>query len=190
MRLYRPGTQPADDPVDITVARLDSSTADEMPDDGFAAWREFDHGSQALSRDVFLVVGYPINLQRNALKGDELRATTFRFGAKECPSDAYQTLNHDPRTSLLIGVDKKRMWAASGRVTAPDLNGMSGCGVWRIGPRLTNSSSLPRLSAIAIEWQQRVTVKHVLATRIQPILGAIASHYPDVGRMMTLLPYN
>jgi hypothetical protein len=187
-RLFRPGVTPNDDYIDISIARLPRETADEVSPDAFLMWKELDHSVPQVTRDIFFTLGFPITKQQNSLQGSEIRAAAFRMAGLECFGTAYQSLSLDPRASLLVGFNKKQMWDARGKVTAPDLNGMSGGGVWRVGPRLLSVDRAPVLSAIVVECRQKATPKHILSTRIQPILGAIASRYRDVAGTMKLLP--
>jgi len=187
-RLFRPGVAPKDDDIDISIVRLSPDIADEIAPDAFLTWKELDHSVPRVTRDIFFTLGYPITKQKNSLQDDAIHAAAFRMAGLECPETAYQSFSLDPRASLMVGFDKKQMWDANGKVTAPNLNGMSGGGVWRVGRKLLAVERDPLLSAIVIQCRQKTTPKHVLATRIQPILGVIASKYPDVVGMMKLLP--
>jgi len=186
-RLSRASSSPEDDPIDISIVRLHEQVANGLDEAAFLRWHEIDHTGAIPSRDHYLVLGFPISKQRNSLQGNNIFAPAFRFGAKECPVSAYRSSGHDARGSLMLGFDKRRMWDERSQVTAPDLNGMSGCGVWRAGPHLMRTTVQPKLAAILVEWHHRAVPKHVLATRIRPILGAIGSEHQDAAQVMKLL---
>lgn len=186
-RLSREGSRPDNDPIDITFVRLHETTANAIDGKAFVRWDEIDHEGRGPSRDHFLLLGFAETKMRDALHGNELRAPATRFGAKECPIDAYSSLGHDVRSSLLLGFDKKRMWDEKSQVTAPSPNGMSGSGIWRAGPHVMTATASPKLTAIFIEWHRRSLPKHILATRIHPVLGAIAAEHDDAARVMRLL---
>src|SRR5437867_4144770 len=76
-----------------------------------------------------------------------------------------------PADQLILGFSKKRLWRQGVRVIAPDLDEMSGCGVWSI---FHSSGSLldgPRLAGLFTEWH-RDGVPWIVATRIDVALAA------------------
>jgi len=68
-------------------------------------------------------------------------------------------------------------------VIAPDLDEMSGCGVWSI---FDSSGSLldgPRLAGLFTEWH-RDGVPWIVATRIDVALAAIRANFPELQSML------
>lgn len=180
-RVFSPlAPSPAEDPVDIGIVRLGGASWFQLPESAFAGWFELDHSASPISRNSHLVIGYPCTKQRGLLKGHELSAYAYRVSGLESPEDTYKIVRADPQTSLLIGFEKRRTWGPGGRVTAPDLQGMSGGGIWRFGRYLTYATEPARLSAVIVEWHRTGRHKYVMGTRIRPIIAAIADRYPDV----------
>jgi hypothetical protein len=176
----RDAMHPIDDHIDVSVVRLTGAPWDSEPLDRYLTLEELDLVRDLPSRNSYAVIGYPESKQRNILKGTNLEAYAYRALALECLDGAYQRLGHNRDTSILLGFDKRRMWGPEGAVTAPDLYGMSGCGIWRFGRSVRFAKSPPKLAGIVIEWHRDAQPKHVLATRILPILAGVGQRFPDL----------
>jgi hypothetical protein len=170
----------AEDHVDVGIVRLSGKSWDAVALDRFAQWLELDHSGKILADHTFALLGYPLTKQRESIEGLNLVASAYRMAALECGKRLYEQEGHDPKVNLLLGFDRRKMWGIEGRVTAPDLYGVSGGGLWRFGRRLRDTIHSPRLSAIAIEWRKRGRYKYVLGTRIEPIVAALVERYADV----------
>jgi hypothetical protein len=109
-----------------------------------------------------------------------MTSLAYGMAGLECPEQSYKEAQTDPRISLMVGFVKEDMWAAGGRRTAPDLYGVSGCGLWRYGRQIRHARRPPLLSAITIEWHRHNRDKYVLGTRIHVAIGALTEKYPDV----------
>jgi hypothetical protein len=183
---HRAATTPTDDHVDIGLVRLSGEEWRAAMPSAFLQWSELDHSPSRVTRDAFGIVGYALTRQKNPHKGTELHAWADRFVVQEAPPESYATLGHDPKVSLILGFEKRHVWSsAEGEHTARDLYGVSGGGVWRFGRRLREVTDPVRLSAIVIECHQKVRHKHVLATRIRPIIAALTQRYADVSAFVT-----
>jgi hypothetical protein len=167
------------DAIDIRVVRLSGEKWDSVPLGDFLHWNELDHESVVAQRHSFTLIGYPESRQRDSVNGTTVVAQSYRVSAMESPLHVYRTIKVNPAVSLLVGFDKKRTWGIEGMVTAPDLYGASGCGLWRFGRYIRDATRPPLLSAIGVAWGQD-KVKHVRGTRIAAILECIADQYPDV----------
>ena len=167
------------DTIDIRIVRLLGTDWERVPPSAFVHWNELDHQLTLPERHSFGLVGYPYTKQRNSVKGTTVEARAYRVTGKECAVSVYRDLEIDPEISLLIGFDKRKTWGPEGMVTAPDLYGASGCGLWRFGRNLRTTATPARLSGIGVIWQHKGPVKYVRATRIVPILAAISSRYKD-----------
>lgn len=171
---------PAEDPVDIAIVRLAGQSWAQLPDSAFADWSELDHSGAPMLRNSHLIIGYPCTKQRGLLSGSQLAAYAYRVSGLEAPEDTYGTVGADPQASIVIGFDKRRTWGPEGRVTAPDLHGMSGGGIWRFCRYLRHATQPPQLSAVTVEWHRTSRYKYVVGTRLRPIIAAMATWYPDV----------
>jgi hypothetical protein len=169
-----------DDHVDIGLVRLSGQDWHNVSPSVFLEWSELDHSPSVVTRDAFAVVGYVLSQQKNAVKGMELHAWAYRMVAVESFPESYETLGHDPQVSLVLGFEKRRTWGLEGQRTAPDLYGMSGGGAWRFGRRLRDATDTARLAGIVIECHSKGRHKHILATRVRPIIAALTQRYSDV----------
>ncbi len=168
-----------EDLVDIRIVRLAGQDWMATPLDRFLQWDELDHEPPSPQRHAFALLGYPWSKQPRGPQGTEMEAYAYRVLGLECESATYEQLGANPQVSLLIGFDKGHTWGPEGQLTAPDLYGASGCGLWRFGRRIREAVRPPRLSAIGVRWERQGRVKHVRGTRITPILAAIAQRYAD-----------
>lgn len=173
-----------EDVVDVRIVRLAGSDWLSAPLNGFLCWDELDHEPASPQRHAFALLGYPWSKQPDGPKGTTMEAYAYRVLGLECPVSVYKALGANPELSLLIGFEKRHTWGPQGEVTAPDLYGASGCGLWRFGRRIREAARQPRLSAIGVRWERQSNVKHVRGTRIRPILAAIAERYPDARAIM------
>lgn len=178
----------AHDSADVTVVRLAGDAWAESPLAAFAKWEELDLDPANSFRHVFGLLGYPSTKQRNSVKGSRVEAAAYRTLATGASAQLYRKLGRRPDTNLVLGFDKRRMWGPEGMLTAPDLHGMSGSGIWRFGPNLHAVTQAPRLSGVLIEWHRRGPNKHVLGTRLGPILAALGARYSEVAEWLREAP--
>jgi hypothetical protein len=170
----------ADDFIDVSVVRLHPDLQALLPSGAFLRWAELDHSTRGPTRDAFGVSGYPLTKQRNGLKGTDLTARTYELAAEECPAKIYATSERNPALSLMIGFEKRRVWGPDGVREMPNLQGMSGCGVWRYGPSMRTTTAPPRLAGIAVEWYPKGRHPYILATRISVVIAALTQRHSDV----------
>jgi hypothetical protein len=178
-------SKPADDHVDIGIVRLSGGEWQSVPGSQFLGWLELDHSASVATLDAFAVVGYVLSQQKNAIKGTELHAWAYRMVAVESQDEVYASLGYDPNVSLVLNFEKRRMWGPEGQHTAPNLYGVSGGGVWRFGRRLRDATGAARLAAVVIECHTKTRHKHILATRVRPIIAALTQRYSDMREIVT-----
>ena len=180
-RLFLSGaTALRDDSVDIGTIRLAGEAWSSAPSTAFASWPELDLVEAVMTRNAFGLVGYPSAKQRHSVKGTTLAAQAYQFAGLEAPQDVYRAEGINPAVNLIVGFNKRRTLGPNGPVTAPDLFGVSGAGLWRFGRFLRHATLAARLSGIVIEWRRSGRNKYVMATRIRPIIAKLADRYPDV----------
>jgi hypothetical protein len=123
-----------------------------------------------------LLTGYPSSRQPTSICSTVLvQPVTLAcksLAASECGAAGY-----DPRSSILLGFDRERVWRNGLRLRAPDPHGMSGGGLWAVRDIFGSLLPTPKLVGIAIEWHERD--RRILATRIRPALELVAREAPD-----------
>ena len=154
-------TKPQEDKIDIGIMRVEGNPWEALEPGKFLGWHELDLRVPVLAGHTYSLVGFPNSVNRDAVKGDRIRAGAYRMAGLECGPAAYNATRTDPQTNLMIGFDKNAMWAVDGKRNAPDLYGSSGCGLWRYGRKLRDAATPPKLSAIAIEWYKKGRHKHL-----------------------------
>lgn len=130
--------------------------------------------------DAYMVMGYPCSRNRDSLQGEQFRARLYHFLTKEASTEGYRTLDRDPADQIVLHFNRKDVWRPEGRFTAPNLNGISGGGVWHLAPESGIPLPQAELAAIAVEWHDKARVKHVLSTRIRPLVAELAHRYPGI----------
>lgn len=180
VRLFREGAvQPkADDDIDITVVRMNNSVWQALPLESYVQWVDIDHSAIRLTRDSFLLAGYPAKKQ-GAVRGNEIAASVYQALCMESLPIAYKAEGRDPNTSIVLGFNE-RNWGTEGLETAPYMEGMSGSGMWRLGPKVLAATTDPKLSGIMVECIRKGKHPHVFGTRMRPVLEALVAKYSDV----------
>lgn len=169
-----------EDDIDVGTIRLKGDSWDRASPAGFATLEDLDVQPGVATRDWFCLGGYPAAKQKNCIVGSNLNASLYRVVGVECLEATYRGCGRNPEVSLMIGFGKKRIWGPQGMISAPDMYGMSGSGIWRCGREFNDVKNQPRLSGIAVEWHRRGPAKYIVGTRILLMLRALAERYPDV----------
>jgi hypothetical protein len=113
------------------------------------------------------------------LAEDQIDTYLYPLVAVSKLAASYSEKGLDPSFSLLLGFAKKDTWRSeSGRVTAPDLHGMSGCGTWWLKDYTGARLSRPLLDAIAIEWHTG-NRPAILSTRVHRVVHDLALLHPE-----------
>ena len=168
------------DDIDLGAILLKGDRWDQAPISGFSKLEDLDIRQGAATWGLFCLAGNPASNQRNSIVANVLNASLFRVAAVECKEATYKACRRNPEVSLMIGFDKKRIWGPNGMFSAPDVYGMSGSGIWRIGPDINDVRTRPLLSGIAVECHRSGSAKY--------ILGYTGSYYDrGIGKS---LPYS
>jgi hypothetical protein len=171
-----PGGSREDDHVDLAMVHLtDTARASFLPEE-FINLSQL-HSGPPVDGD-FILAGYPISQQpKRLIPGDDsVRLYGLLAGEEESPT--YVKDRYDRENSLLLRFKKEDTWRKGvGRAVAPDLYGVSGCGIWHL--KDLTAASKPRLCAIAIEWH-RGNAKRILGTRIRVALEELARRFPEI----------
>jgi hypothetical protein len=169
-----------EDHIDVSVVRLVGEPWQSLSVSHFAAWEEFDILPPKAASHTFGVVGFPVSHNKAPVRGDRIRSVAYRMAALEGNDSFYRATGRDKQTNLVLGMERRDMWGPDGQRTAPDLNGVSGAGIWRYGRRLRNATAPARLSGILTEWHKRGRHRYVLGTRFDLVLAKLAEKYADV----------
>jgi hypothetical protein len=167
------------DNIDLGLVRLAGGPWNGLSLGRFCSWDELDTQPSLMARHSFGVVGFPVSKNRRPVLEDRLRSFALPLAGLECDAATYVEVGRNPDANLMIGFDRKTMSGTNGRKASPDLNGVSGGGMWRFGRKLREATRPPLLSAIAIEWHQGKH-KYILGTRIQIALAMMIENLPNV----------
>jgi len=171
-----------EDLLDIGFALLNAESADQMGEDRFLSPADCDPNATGRSPALYGALGYPACLNEDV--GPDTQGTAnpkpFLYTSPLHPASAYRRMGVSPLTHLLLDVSRRKTTGPGGRkVKLPDLRGMSGGGLWRLGeyspgPRIT----APRLLGVVTErrWGHG---GGLLAARIGLVFEALRKVYPE-----------
>lgn len=172
------------DKVDAALIHLSEETTRHLQAHEFLSIGELDVASMPRHDDYYLVAGYPCTQQRFVSNTGMIEALLYPFVAVSKLEASYTDISLDPNHHILLGFSKKEMWRRDrGRVTAPDLYGISGGGIWWLPDYTGPHCDWPRLHALAIEWHVD-SRRQVLGTRISVLLSAVWRDFPALRDLM------
>lgn len=179
--LHSGGTVPGSeqDRLDVSVVRLEARIAAAIPSTFAACLDDLDFSVMVIGHESFLLSGYPERRNRRGLKGDQFTAQAYSLIIHDGDQALYDAVGADPTLQLVVPFEPNAVWDIEKQMTAPNLRGVSGGGVWRI-PIDRQPVRETRLSAIATEQHRKGRNRHVLATRIRVVLGLIYQHNEDM----------
>jgi len=162
------------DRIDVTVIRLDEDAAGHYPEDAVTPVAALEIDPAPDIRNPLLLLGYPCSKHKRALREHTFEAKAYSVVVDEVDLVEYATLTTDRSAHLALSLDRKDVWLPGGQRTAPSLNGMSGSGVWRMSVYGDGPASSVRLAGLFVEHYQKSRIKHVIATRLTPVLAVVA----------------
>lgn len=167
------------DKLDVSVVRLDESIVERIDSEDVAELEDVDFAIPDIGRDPFLLVGYPEKANRYGLSGDEFNAQTYSLLMHDADAALYVSVAADSDNHIVLPFQKNDTWTVDKRVTAPDLRGISGGGLWRV-PTNERPVGKTLLSAIGVEQHAKGRHPHVLGTRMRIILSVAHRAWPDL----------
>jgi hypothetical protein len=172
-----PGSR--EDKLDLAVVRLDDSLAQRIDDDHVTTLGDLDLTAPVIGRDPFVLAGYPAKRNSNGLSGDEFTARAYSLLLHDADLSTYAAASIDPSTQLMLPFEKRDTWTIEKQVSAPDLKGISGGGLWRV-PINDEAVRETRLAAIAVEQHPKGVHRHMRATRVSVLLSLVYNLHPDL----------
>jgi hypothetical protein len=166
--------------IDLAFATLSATVVTALADARFLTLKDVDQ-ERPIPGDRYCVVGYANSDHRRSFDDAEpSRAKWTALGAKAAPADRYDDPGVSRRTHLLLDFDRQETEGNDGTGPAPKLNGMSGCGIWRLGEK----PGADRLAAILTEYRKG-TKSYIVGSRVDLLIGALAAYVAG-----ELAPYN
>jgi hypothetical protein len=153
-----------DDPIDVAWIELPAEHAARLGK-GFRFLDRTDlaEGATLDDRSIVYVHGFPSALVKST--SDTVEVQTYHYAAQVQSYAPEDTKSFDPRTQFLIAADREKRNGVDGSVThLPDLEGISGCGVWLLGRgapdgRLTLSGEPPSLVGIEHTYRRNTYIR-------------------------------
>lgn len=173
----------APDRYDLAFAELEPGQAVNLGSKRFLPWTamalaerpivERPHGSK------YIAHGYPCQQNRKATDGT-WKPHSMSLWALPTAEERYSEVGANPDTHLVLEFDRKQASDASGPMTSPKLNGMSGCGVWTAPDPHSGAAQPCVLVAVLTEHHQQSS-KLIVATRMNILLDGIRRVPHDAG---------
>jgi hypothetical protein len=167
------------DKLDVSIVRLERAVADRLDAAEVATLDDVDLTVPIIGRDPFLMVGYPEKRNRDGLTGDEFSALSYSLLMHDGEAELYGDVGAHSTNQLVLPFQKNDVWTPDKRVTAPDLRGVSGGGLWRV-PINDRPVRQTLLSAIGVEQHPKGKHPRVLATRMRVILSVVYHSFPTL----------
>ncbi len=171
-----------EDTIDIAVVKMNHETKARLDDAGARFLRVTDVDNKATAVPaLYLVRGYPLDCRADPMT---YSTALYRGGI---PTDSDYPF--DPASHLLLDHGKDLRWKGGYAVQSPRIEGMSGCGIWRLTTRPPTdladwSPDERRLVAIQTKCKYGSFLK---GTWIRHAFGLIYHRCPKLRRMMSRL---
>ncbi len=158
--------------LDLAIAPLSAPAVACLGDARFLTMADIEPDACAPGA-LCCVVGYACADRRLAFRDDEpLQAKWTTLGAKAAPAERYDAAELSHRTHLLLDFDRERTEGPQRIEATPKLNGMSGCGIWR----MSDTPASSRLAAILTAYRAAGGRHFIVATRIAFVVRALAGY--------------
>jgi hypothetical protein len=167
----------AKDKIDIAILKLYPATVEKLVGHyGFIDISELWVNHEFNPGDLYAGVGFPATMTKRNPKTRKITAqsTFIQFPAAE--EEIYTKLECNSAANILLFYPKNKMISFETDLpgTAPDLNGMSGGGLWKL---LYNSEQQiqRKLVGILTEWSDKRKTNYVISTRIDVVSELLRS---------------
>jgi hypothetical protein len=165
-----------DDKIDIAFIKIQDDIVNdisqrfkfiEIEEVGISHELQFNHN--------YFVFGFPATRPTHKMKMlKNIPTKIFSFWTSPLSAENYLKTKFKPHQNILLRFNKKEVFnkATNIKQKAPDIEGISGCGLWYISdPSLENTSK--KLIGIITENDQNPLKKYLIATRIDVLTEAI-----------------
>ena len=156
-----------DDAFDIAFVPLSELQVSELGQPTFVSTDDIDLGSTA--RAPFFTTGFIASDYTMVGPTQPVQVEATTLVAMPAPAEKYLERGVSENTHLLLSFDRLKTHSGEGQAATPKINGMSGCGVWRVG------STEDALTAILIEHHQQQG-KFIVSTRVTTIIQGMSDY--------------
>lgn len=170
--------------IDVAVVKMNRDTKTRLDDAGARFLRVTDVDNKATAAPaLYLVRGYPLDCN-----ADPMTYSTVLYRG-DTPTDS--DYPYDPAFHLLLDHSKELRWRGGQAARSPRIEGMSGCGIWRLTTRPPSdlakwSADERRLVAIQTKCKYGSFLK---GTWIRHAFGLIYHRCPELRHVMTSLQF-
>ena len=168
------------DRLDAAVIRLHSIPQDVA--DGALGLDDLERSPARRPGPTYMLMGYPANRVRVDARSRHIRRALAKFVGQEASVAAYQNHACDPRRNIGLQWHTKHVTRRGVRSDPPSLNGMSGCGIWRLdslsGPMIVGRRD--KLVGIFTDRLDRPRPGALVGTLVLEHINEIRRRHSDV----------
>lgn len=153
-----------DDKYDVAIVRLEPSAVAKLSDTPRLRIQNLDLCEESRSENGFIVLGYPITRNKNAIDGSNIKPEIYCLYSMQADQSAYQTLGVTDKDHIVIHFNKKAVFSsAQEKREAPNLNGLSGTPI-----RGSTENNEAKVFAVLTEHHQG-SIKAILGTKVSSV---------------------
>jgi hypothetical protein len=167
------------DRVDAAVIELSEAAASVMRGP-FLSVKSLDINDIGGDEHKYLILGFPATRLEVDRSDASLAPGTLRYIGRDMDDDDYENAGVERFSHVVLDYNKRDAIAASGWMTLPNLNGTSGCGIWRFDS-LLNASRAERDRLVAILTEYLRPPRNVaIGIRVSVHIQLIHQQWPEL----------
>ncbi len=169
-----------DDAIDLAFIAIPSGVASGLGPVRFLKPRNLGINDHLSSSDSYVFSGFPETKNRAKFGTNSVKSFCLVYTGRSVPAAEAGNPEIAARTHILVRFDRSQVFDADGnRLTSPEPYGMSGGAVW--APAAADPNE-PVLVGIGTEY--RATSKLLIGTRINVVVAAVLSKYPQLNSLV------
>jgi hypothetical protein len=178
------------DTIDLAIVRIDRGLIDRVVNVSTISIDQIDPTDTPQPLTSYGFVGYPSSQNKPKPKR-QLRLSSYILGVLPMAPERYADVGAHPSLHFAGNFDRSQvMNRNSQRVTAPNPEGMSGGGVWRLGTYadIEHDRAIPKLIAVGIE--HHADRKLLLGVRAAFVIESLRECFPEIAALLPEPPSN
>jgi hypothetical protein len=184
-----PSRNREDDRRDVGFFLLDNGDDIESAECVFLTPDDLDFAERPVydpERSHYLALGFPMSKTYIIPAEGIMRTKHLSLILMPAPADAYARLGRAPDTHLLLRYRPKRAYTIRGKLTPPNVKGMSGGGIWRFDSSRDLTVSTGKLVAIFTDWSRLSGIW--VGYRVSLAGRAIVDLFPELDKYLPQWP--
>ena len=178
------------DTIDLGIVHLERAIADKVVNVRRIAVQQLDLLDIPQPLTSYGFVGYPSS-KNKPKPGRKLQLTSYIMGVLPLASERYAEVGAHPVLHFAGNFDRSEVVNRhQQRAQAPDPEGMSGGGVWRLGTYADIESGHAAPALIAIGIEHHADRQLLLGVRTPFVVASLSACYPETVPLLPSIPAN